>query len=232
MFRDGLLDPPIDWNSVQSPADVARFDREAQMVSVIEREVYSKNRKVLFLVGGAHLARKSIPPPVREVLGEAAPPSQPIEDNLAQVAFQSPLAQLESRHRRSTFVIGIYEGLDDSAGELDARLASLPNPSLVNVRGTWLGTLAASSGVDVFIDSEGTRVEPFSGLKIQDTIDAFLYLGGKDEFKWSDPATVVCQDAEWLVELQRRAHVQRMKFDRKSVCAYMPNQPQYPGASR
>jgi uncharacterized iron-regulated protein len=58
-----LGDPPIDWKAVTSPADEDMNDwRDAHFAWVVEREVLSKGRKALLVVGGAHISRKVILP--------------------------------------------------------------------------------------------------------------------------------------------------------------------------
>src|SRR5215831_13237854 len=51
-----LGDPPIDWESITSPADEDMNDwRDAHFGWVVEREVIRKRRKALLFVGGAHI---------------------------------------------------------------------------------------------------------------------------------------------------------------------------------
>lgn len=66
-----LIDPPVDWATVKSRQDLG--DRRDSMTSVLEREVYAKRRKALFLVGSTHIERaissgepagaRTLPPP-------------------------------------------------------------------------------------------------------------------------------------------------------------------------
>lgn len=48
-------DPPIDWDQIKNSSDSGKFDREASIASVMEKEVLSKHRKALMLFGELHL---------------------------------------------------------------------------------------------------------------------------------------------------------------------------------
>ena len=48
-------DPPIDWDQVKRLADLEKIDRDANIASVMEKEVLSKHRKALMLFGVFHL---------------------------------------------------------------------------------------------------------------------------------------------------------------------------------
>src|SRR5436309_2041853 len=49
-------DPPIDWDKVKTREEAMKFvDREASIVSIMEKEVLSKHRKALMLFGTFHL---------------------------------------------------------------------------------------------------------------------------------------------------------------------------------
>lgn len=88
---------------------------------------------------------------------------------------------IENKHPHSTFVIAPHDDFGDRNNELEPRLASWPRPSLVNVRDTWVGLLEAGvlyRGKIRRVGSDPSKLEtPFPGLKLQDIIDAYLYLG-------------------------------------------------------
>ena len=219
-----LLDPPIDWSAVHTRADWdAASDREPHMVSVIEREVYAKDRKVLFIAGGAHLARGGSQPVQRPFPQGGENPRSSVD--LVSTPFPGgPLATLEQRHPDSTFVIGLHEGFDNHTDELEPRLDSWPKASLAQIKGTWIGELPASGGDDVFISLEdGKPVNPYAGLKMQDIFDALLYLGRRATLTRSDPTPVVRGDQAWLDELDRRHRILHgVPLDKSSVCTSKP----------
>lgn len=116
-------DPPLDWSKVKDRSEVM-LDRDANIASVMEREVLSKHRRALMLFGAFHLFHSN---------------------STAPVGLQSAVQQYERTYPGVTMVIGTSIVFDNStpppAGkELEARMASWPVPSLVqNINGTWLG---------------------------------------------------------------------------------------------
>jgi outer membrane protein OmpA-like peptidoglycan-associated protein len=58
-----LGDPPIDWSSVNGPADEDMNDwRDAHFAHVVASEVVGRAEKALLLIGGAHLSRRILFP--------------------------------------------------------------------------------------------------------------------------------------------------------------------------
>jgi hypothetical protein len=172
-----LIDPPVDWSTIQTAEDIRErdFDRETHMAEVLEREVYAKGRKALFFAGGAHLSRGA-----------------------------SPLHALEQRHPGTTYNIAIHIGFGGRNEELEKRLVSWPKPALAGIRGTWWGELQPPPTGDVFIHRDGTPVLPRPDLKIQDKWDAVLFLGKRRDLTRVDPPGANVLDAEWINELRRR----------------------------
>lgn len=61
-LRIVAADPPIDWDQVHNPKDVAPFmERDVSIASVMEKEVLSRHRKALMLFGIFHLLHGSGP---------------------------------------------------------------------------------------------------------------------------------------------------------------------------
>ena len=56
-------DPPIDWNAIHTAAQFDAFlsQRDTNAASVIEKQVLSKHRRVLVVIGGAHFTRWASP---------------------------------------------------------------------------------------------------------------------------------------------------------------------------
>jgi len=69
-------------------------------------------------------------------------------------------------------------------GSADQRFVSWPKSSLAYVRGTWLGQL--------------------EGKKLEDLIDAYLYLGPQDSWTRSIPAQETYKDEVYVNEIKRR----------------------------
>ncbi len=160
-----LGDPPIDWKTVVSPADEDMNDwRDAHFASVVQREVIEKNRKALLFIGGAHLSRKVMLP-------------------------NSLIHLLDARLPGKTLVIQPVN-LESMKPEVAARLREFPTPSVLQIRGTWLGSVDCRD-VGFFL-SRG---------RLEEDSDVLLYLSEKP-FK-----TVTARldpDSGYARELQRR----------------------------
>jgi hypothetical protein len=159
-------DPPIDWDKVRRPEDAAPFgeQRDTNFASVVEDQVLAKHHRALLVIGAGHVLRHSITWP-------SGPP------NIAPTVTMV----IEGKYPHSMYIITPHDGFGDRNAELEPRLASWPIPSLVNLRGTWLGSLEAGvifRGKIRRVGSDPNRIEsPFPGLTLQDIADAYLYLG-------------------------------------------------------
>jgi hypothetical protein len=175
-----LGDPPIDWNKVQTREDAAPFrDRLAR--EVVEQEVLTKNRKALIIYGGAHIMRN-----------------------------KGGISLLEQKYPQSMFIVKPYFGFLDRNDELEPRLATWPKPSLALIKGTWLGALDGSLIMRVSmirVTKEGARIgpfNPFAGTKLEELVDAYLYLGPSDSLTTSAAPPETYQDEAYVKELKRR----------------------------
>ncbi len=117
-------DSPIDWDGIKSASDLTPFygaRRDATMASVLEKEVLSKRRKALMLIGTRHLMHG----------GDALGVTRAV--NLVEKSYPN--------------VIFVIEGLSYFKMDLDSPAPSFspfakwPAPSLVLAKGTWLGAL-------------------------------------------------------------------------------------------
>jgi hypothetical protein len=109
-----LGDPPIDWKTVAGPADEDMNDwRDAHFASVVEHEVIHKGRKALLFIGGAHLSRRVLLP-------------------------NSLIHLLDERLPGKTLVIQPVN-LSTVKPGVAARLRQWRTPSVLELRGTWLG---------------------------------------------------------------------------------------------
>jgi hypothetical protein len=159
-------DPPIVWDKVHSPADVASFmtRRDTHFASVVEKEVLARHQKALLVIGAGHVLKHPI-------------------SWASQTQLPAPTVTMliESKYPHSTYVITPHDGFADRTGELEPRLSNWPVPSLAPLRGTWLGSLDAGlpfRGKIRRVGSDPSKVEePFPGLKLQEIADAYLYLG-------------------------------------------------------
>ena len=115
-------DPPLDWSKVKEQSDVM-LDRDANIASVMEKEVLSKHRKALMLFGTFHLFHNS---------------------NVGPIGLESAVKRYERKYPGVTMVIGTAivsrNPIPPAVSEtMEARMASWPVPSLVqNLKATWL----------------------------------------------------------------------------------------------
>jgi len=108
-------DPPIDWDQVKDYHDRWKFDRDASIASVMEKEVLSKHRKGLMLFGEFHLMH-----------GQE----------------KSAVSIYERDYPNLTFVISELGFFDTDLPALSSSpFVTWTIPSLTRVKGTWLGAL-------------------------------------------------------------------------------------------
>ena len=194
-LRVVAADPPVDWS--KTPAELtetkARYPRDEHFDQVIEREVLSQGRKALLLFGGGHLYRHWW---------------NPFSDDRRP---QNLIDFLEQGGRTSVFVIMVHVFVERHAS-LEERVAAWPRPSLVQLKGTWLGKASTDPVMQTIVErgfSDGTvaraKVNPYVGLALQDLADAYLYLGDMESLTASVPSPeLFANDPDYVRELQRR----------------------------
>lgn len=129
-------DSPVDWDQIKSIDDVVRLvHRDASIASVMEKEVLSKHRKALMLLGTFHLMHGT---------GDSA------------------VSLYEKDYPNLTFVItelGIFD--TDLPTLSSSRLATWPIPSLALAKGTWLGALDLGHSLPppIRIDEKDCKVQ-------------------------------------------------------------------------
>jgi hypothetical protein len=181
-------DPPIDWDQIKDYGDHSKFDREASMASVMEKEVLSKHRKALMLFGELHLMHGQ-----------------------EKSAWPSAVSIYERDYPNLTFVISDLGSFDRDLPTLSSsRFATWPFPSLARTKGSWLGALDLwhfyPRQVSIGKDCDVHEVElpqsmhkPMEGL-----FDAFLYLGPQDlRLREQVPADIAL-DMGYRMEQRRR----------------------------
>jgi hypothetical protein len=106
-------DPPVDWSTIHSPADLEPFeDRDPVIASVVKTQVLQKHRKTLMLFGLGHLTHDG---------GSGA------------------VARLEREYPGAAYVVADHRGFTQDNTRLEKGLG--PWPSLTPLRDSWLGTL-------------------------------------------------------------------------------------------
>jgi hypothetical protein len=114
----------------------------------------------------------------------------------------SAVSTYEKKYPHVTFVIsdlGVYE---------TSRFASWPDPSVVRIKGTWLGALSPSDiwppGVRIIDCKVQNGVPPELQKPVEEVVDAFLYLGPRDLRLLEQIPADIALDNEYMTELQRR----------------------------
>ena len=171
-------DPPVDWSKVKNAGDMKPFEgRDKYIASVMEREVLSKHRKALLLIGVNHMKHGT---------GGA-------------------VGIYEAKYPNVTFVIAAHVGFGNGNpllarynDELEKRMVSWPIPSLVTMKGTWLADLS-SAYFAYQDDGHGSRGDR--------GIDGYLYLGPRDLLLSQPLPARIALDEEYMEELRRRATI-------------------------
>jgi hypothetical protein len=176
-----LGDPPLDW-ATASPAEVlaAADSRDEHFARVV-----GDHEHALLLAGAFHLMRAHVPPG-----GEG-------------------FVRMLERERPGESIVVLPHGHIRPADrdEIDAKLASLPVPSLVRIEGSWLEDVSADSCFGGCVTGAGGR-DPFahSGLTLGQLGDMYLYLGPLASLTWSPVPVDPVDDAD-RVELERRTEL-------------------------
>lgn len=201
-------DPPVDWSKINSSRDFAQgqfLNRDPYIALIMEKEVLAKHRKALMLFGTAHLFH----------VGDSA------------------VGIYEKNYPGVTFVIAAHTGFGNWTplakynNGFEARLVSWPVPSLVvNLKGTWLADLldqTYSAGNFMFGPTDSGKlplgpahpkgtfaaVPPEARAKFSTRVDAYLYLGPRDQLLNEPTPAAVVLDKDYMAELQRRAVLTR-----------------------
>lgn len=189
-------DPPIDWDKIRSQQDIGTsdgtYDRNLNIASVMEKEVLSKHRKALMLFGINHLMHESA--------GDG-----PQDRNAVQI--------YEKDYPNRTFVIRYLEGMEDvdSSSVFSNPFANWQIPSLVLVKGTWLGALPLAH----FSSEQVTKIDNNCIASIsypngpdkptEKFVDALLYLGPPSLAMREPVPSAIASDSDLMAEINRRA---------------------------
>lgn len=177
-------DPPVDWDQVKNFENMLKFmHRDANIASVMEKEVLSKHRKALMLFGTFHIMH-----------GVGA----------------SAVSIYEKDYPNRTLVISDLGYFDTDLPALSSSpFVRWPIPSLVRIKDTWLGALPLDRFLPppTLIDKDCNVHNDFPKelrKNMAQLADAVLYLGPQDlRLKEQLPADVAL-DIDYRMELQRR----------------------------
>jgi hypothetical protein len=186
-----LGDPPIDWDTIRSRADldhkIGFSDRAAFAADVVQHEVVARGRRGLVVYGDMHLQRRNV---------------------LTNFQMDTPAAHtLVSRlEMRGTRVFTIWSNTSIDLRNVDVAVPTWPIPSLAIVRGTSLGAEEFS----VYLPTAGPRMTVRDGkplplprsewapLRMEDQFNAILYLGSPSSITIAPLARELCADPGYL----------------------------------
>jgi hypothetical protein len=165
-----LGDPPIDWDSVHTPADHRRWIemRETFPTDLIQREVLAKRRHALLTYGSMHFQRKNI-----------------VANYESDGQAETIVSRLEKL--TGTKVFTIWTSTD--IAKIQSNVASWRVPSIAVVRGTVLGVAdftfyypSEAMGRFALRDGNADFSAPiprdqWRTLRAEDQFDAVLYPG-------------------------------------------------------
>jgi len=185
-----LGDPPIEWESVRTFADMLRWgdQRDFFAADLIRREVLAKGRRALLIWGRGHFQRGN-----QRTNFESA-------DWLAGL--------LESDGKTKLYSIFPVFASADARDEPDVSsvqrdIVSWPVPSLAHIAGTLLGAADFETYLpsDTRFVTQGERFVPlprdqWRAMPMEQQFDAVLYLGRRLSLARLSPST--CADAAYI----------------------------------
>jgi hypothetical protein len=187
-----LGDPPIDWETVHTPAEYRAWleQRDWYPAELVRTEVAAKGRRALVFFGGGHLQRKQ---------------------QLTNYVMEDPLAQtvisLVERAGIKTFIV--------KHGTEKEGMGGWPVPSLALLRGTALGAApepslgsAAPQGGQRVAIRNGQFVpiprEQWISVPLEEQTDALVWLGPASLRVEMPPPREICRDTAYVHTRLRR----------------------------
>jgi hypothetical protein len=199
-----LGDPPVDWSTVRSAADVQKWQsqRDTYPAEIIRREVLAKGRRALVVYGFGHLLR-TYPPPA---------PGSPELESIVQLVDRMGQARAFS-----IFPITNFSG---DVTTIEPEVGTWPNPSLAHLPGTRFGATPVKFFYR-FLPPNFRQDDPdFWNGRLADQYDALLYLGPPEAFTVARLPAALCRDAAYMqMRLDRAATVGSQGEEFKKLCA-------------
>ena len=208
-----LGDPPIDWAEVRTRADHYKWlaMRDSYPAALIQMEVLAKRRRALLVYGQLHFQRLNVMSNL----------------DMQDWRMQTIVSLLERATPTRVFTVW---NVDDELAATQSDVASWRAPSLAIVRGTTVG----AADVRIFVPSPArftfrgeTPVEvprdQWRALRVEDQLDAVLYLGPRSATKQAPLSTAKCSNPRYIEERLRRialTGIPQAEADRvKQLCA-------------
>ena len=191
-----LGDTPIDWAAIARGTAVWERTNEFP-VTLIEQQVIAKHRRALIIYGQIHYLRKNL--------------YWPLQDRAkAQKDFSTPPDSIVARlERHGTRVFSVWTEADIDLAALEPDIAHWPQPSFTLLSGTTLGQMpftALYPHAMMFsypdaggkIVTEMVKADPKLSPRIQDEVDALIYLGPPSSITMSEIPASQCANPDYL----------------------------------
>lgn len=191
-----LSDPPIDWAAVKTRQDHFTWlaMRDTYPAALVQIEVLAKRRRALLVYGQLHFQRRNV------------------MSNLEMDDWRmQTIVSLLERAIGAGRVFTIWQFDDSGLSKAQADVATWPAPSIALVRGTRIGAaditvLMPSRGRMSFATGKPVPVpeNEWRPLRVEDQLDAVLYLGPKSTMTESQLSAKSCSEPGYLDERLRR----------------------------
>lgn len=194
-----LGDPPIDWDQVRSPDNYAKWLelRDRYPAELIQREVLAKGRRALVIYGDMHFQRKN--------LGTNYVMSDPIAQTIVSL--------IENAGATKVFTIWTNTAVD--LATLQSDVASWHAPSLAVIPGTVLGAVDFTAYYPLQMPRVAIRDgkpdlsapvprDQWRSLRMEDQVDAVLYLGPPSMMTTARLSPTICADTDYVQTLLAR----------------------------
>jgi hypothetical protein len=171
-----LGDPYVDWDAIKDREDLGPFvsNRDSWFASVVKDEVLARKRRALLVMGWGHFLRRNGPGEIEKQLRAAG---------------------------AGTFLIVFGTNAVGGYDDLDKRFDAWPVPSIVDLRGNWVGDLPAMS-----VLLGGTA--PAMPQKLSEVADALLYVAPRDTLTQVSMPRSELEGTPYGKELDRRLMIQ------------------------
>ncbi len=204
-----LGDPPIDWNVIKHAEQALQWldSRDTHPAELIKREVLSQNRRALVIYGDMHFQRKNI--------------------QLNYMDHHGPEGKtLVNLLETTTDVFTVWTNTHTNLAILQPNVISWQKPSLVRIRGTTLGAADFTSYYPMQSDRltvrDGKAVpvprDQWRSLRMENQVDAVLYLGLPTEITYSRILPALCADTAYVAMRLGRLALSGLPADRLEDC--------------
>lgn len=194
-YRVLLGDPPVDWDEVSSPRDLAVFSRErdAYPAELIRSEVVENGRRALVVYGGLHLTR------LPRQQNAPAP-----EDPDLRYVSQTLVMRLE---QMGIDVFNVFGVSIDAAEEIQSTASDWDPVTMTLIEGTVLGI----AGFQEYFPS--TDATP-----MHDQFDALMIYGPRSSMTFSELPSELCQDDRYIEMRAGRMRMNDSEEFRRRYC--------------